>query len=239
MSSVAVRLPAVLLVTLSYGALSGGQAPAADAPEVSAHEAPITFSSRVNLISVPVVVRDREGRAIGNLQKEDFQVFDKGKPQIITKFSIEKSSSLVEVKPGPSSGPRATTPAPISSPPVLPERYVAYLVDDVHLDSGDLLNTRQAMHRHLNESLEPTSRAAILTTSGITLANFTADRDEAARRSEQTSALYQRHRSANGLSVYQLLHGRSVCKPESCIWMDVYSRTSSCMELLRAAPSRP
>lgn len=176
MSSVAVRLPAVLLVTLSYGALSGGQAPAADAPEVSAHEAPITFSSRVNLISVPVVVRDREGRAIGNLQKEDFQVFDKGKPQIITKFSIEKSSSLVEGKPGPSSGPRATTPAPISAPPVLPERYVAYLVDDVHLDSGDLLNTRQAMHRHLNESLEPTSRAAILTTSGITLANFTADR---------------------------------------------------------------
>ncbi len=160
--------------------MSGGQAPAPtpDAPEVSAHEAPLTFSSRVNLISVPVVVRDREGRAIGNLQKEDFQVFDKGKPQVVTKFSIEKSSSLLEVKPGPSGARRETTPAPISSPPVLPDRYVAYLVDDVHLDSGDLLNTRQAMHRHLNESLEPTSRAAILTTSGIALANFTADREK-------------------------------------------------------------
>lgn len=160
--------------------MSGGQAPAPtpDAPEVSAHEAPLTFSSRVNLISVPVVVRDREGRALGNLQKEDFQVFDKGKPQVVTKFSIEKSSSLLEVKPGPSGARRETTPAPISSPPVLPDRYVAYLVDDVHLDSGDLLNTRQAMHRHLNESLEPTSRAAILTTSGIALANFTADREK-------------------------------------------------------------
>jgi hypothetical protein len=57
-------------------------------PEISSHEAPITFSSRVNLISVPVVVRDRQGRAVGTLQKEDFQVFDKGKPKIITNFSF-------------------------------------------------------------------------------------------------------------------------------------------------------
>jgi hypothetical protein len=43
----------------------------------------------VNLISVPVVIRDSKGRAIGNLRQEDFQVFDKGKLQVITKFSIE------------------------------------------------------------------------------------------------------------------------------------------------------
>src|SRR5580704_7441231 len=91
---------------------------------------------------------------------------------------MEKSGSPVEMKAGPSNGPRQATPAPISSPPVLPERYVAYLVDDVHLDSGDLLNTRQAMHRHLDEALDPASRAAILTTSGITLTNFTADGDK-------------------------------------------------------------
>src|ERR1700733_1646904 len=187
MSNVAVRPPGVnlsgrtlqaVLLGAFCCALSGGQAPAPEAPEVSSREAPITFSSRVNLISVPVVVRDKDGRAVGNLKKEDFQVFDKGKPQTITKFSVEKSSSLVEIKPGPSNAPRETAPAPISSPPVLPERYVAYLVDDVHLDSGDLLNARQAMHRHLDESLEPTSRAAIFTTSGVVLADFTADRDK-------------------------------------------------------------
>jgi VWFA-related protein len=172
-----VDLRAVLLGVFCC-TLAGGQASAPEAPEVSSHEAPITFSSRVNLISVPVVIRDKDGRAVGNLKQEDFQVFDKGKLQVITKFSMERSSSPVEIKAGTSDGPREATPAPISAPPVLPERYVAYLVDDVHLDSGDLLNTRKAMLRHLDEALDPASRAAILTTSGITLTNFTADRDK-------------------------------------------------------------
>ena len=44
---------------------------------------------------VPVVVRDGKGKAIGTLQKEDFQLFDKGKPQVISKFSIEKAGESV------------------------------------------------------------------------------------------------------------------------------------------------
>lgn len=151
------------------------QAPPQDQPEVASHEAPVTFSSRVNLISVPVVVRDAVGRVVGNLKKEDFEVFDKGKLQTITKFSIEESRTLTEVGAGVAN-PRESAPAPVAPEAVLPERYVAYLVDDVHLDRGDLLNTRQAMHRHLDESLEPSSRAAIFTTSGVTLIDFTADR---------------------------------------------------------------
>jgi VWFA-related protein len=142
---------------------------------VSSHEAPVTFSSRVNLISVPVVVRDRAGRAVGNLQREDFQVLDKGKLQVITKFSVEKSDRPVEVDAGTPIAPREQRLAPIAAPP---ERYVAYLVDDVHLDRGDLLNTRAAMHRHLDDSLDPSSRAAIFTTSGVTLSDFTADREK-------------------------------------------------------------
>ena len=66
----------------------------------------------------------------------------------------------------------------ITSQSAPPESYVAYLVDDVHLERGDLLQTRQAMHRHLDGSLDPTSRAAIFTTSGVTLVDFTADREK-------------------------------------------------------------
>ena len=61
---------------------------------------------------------------------------------------------------------------------MLPERYVAYLVDDIHLQRGDLLQTRQAVNRHLDEALEPNSRAAIFTTSGRMVADFTDDREK-------------------------------------------------------------
>src|SRR6266700_2912328 len=67
--------------------------PAADKnpAEMSSRDTPATFKAKVNLVLVPVVIRDAQGRAIGTLRQEDFQVFDKGKPQVITKLSIEKA----------------------------------------------------------------------------------------------------------------------------------------------------
>jgi VWFA-related protein len=158
----------------------------AQTPEVVSREAPVTFTSRVNLVSVPVVVRDRDGRALGNLRQQDFQLFDRGKLQVITKFSVEKSGAATAVEAAPNGtrpsrdetgDEKQAVPAAIQSV-VLPERYVAYLFDDIHLQIGDLLNARQAMNRHLNEALEPTARAAIFTTSGRMLSDFTDDREK-------------------------------------------------------------
>lgn len=170
----AIAIAAVLLGVPA--ARFWAQAPAQNQAEVSTSETPITFSSRVNLISVPVVVRDRDGRAVGNLERADFRLFDKGKPQTITKFSVEKRQSLAELPEQAARIQAGTTPAPVTAQS-LPENYVAYLVDDVHLDRGDLLNTRQAMHRHLDQALDPAGRAAIVTTSGLTLTGFTSDRE--------------------------------------------------------------
>ena len=67
----------------------GPQAPATQAKEeVSSHDAPATFKVRVNLVLVRVVVRDAQGNVVGNLLKEDFQLFDRGKPQFIARFSV-------------------------------------------------------------------------------------------------------------------------------------------------------
>ena len=169
-----------MVLALMFAALSAssyGQNPPPEQPEISSEEAPVTFSSRVNLVSVPVVVRDRQGRAIGNLKQEDFQLFDKGKAQVITKFSVEKTE-------GAATAAQTTVPREPIQPsvaavkPTLPERYVAYLIDDIHLKPADLLNARQAMHRHLDESLDPDSRAAMFTTSGLVLTDFTSDREK-------------------------------------------------------------
>ncbi len=144
-------------------------------PEIASQETTVTFSSRVNLVSVPVVVRDKAGRAVGNLRQEDFQLYDKGKLQLITKFSMEKTETRATVSFGASPGKTETKTA---SAPVLPERYVAYLFDDIHLKPGDLLQSRRAVNRHLDESLDASARAAIFTTSGVMLSDFTDDREK-------------------------------------------------------------
>src|ERR1035438_9263713 len=84
------KLPAHLSLFLALG-LAAQAPPSQNPAEMATREEPATFKARVNLVLVPVVVRDRQGRTLGNLKQEDFQLFDKGKPQVITKFSIEKS----------------------------------------------------------------------------------------------------------------------------------------------------
>jgi VWFA-related protein len=141
---------------------------------MSSHDAPATFKARVNLVLVPVVVRDGQGRAIGNLKQEDFQVFDKGKPQLITKFSVEKSGGAATLEK--STGASLSQAAPGQETTLtMPDRYVAYLFDDVHLKFEDLARVRDAAARHL-AGLASVDRAAIFTTSGQTMLDFTDDR---------------------------------------------------------------
>ncbi len=154
---------------------------AQDGPEITSQQAPATFSSGVNLVSVPVVVRDSNGHAIGELRREDFRLFDKGKQQVITKFSVEVNAVRSDNVAGVQATPAAALPTPLTTPtttPLLPNRYVAYVFDDVHLSFQDLARVRTAAERHFAEALTPAMRAAIYTTSGRLAIDFTEDRQQ-------------------------------------------------------------
>jgi VWFA-related protein len=141
-------------------------------PEMSSREeTSTTFKVKVNLVEVRVVVRDAQGNAVGKLGKEDFQLTDNGKPQVITKFSMEQARAKPVTKP-PNSGTDIDDAAP-----GLPLRYVIFLFDDIHLKFGDLAQVRDAVSRNL-QSLQSTDRVAIFTTSGQTQLDFTDDRDK-------------------------------------------------------------
>jgi VWFA-related protein len=160
--------------------LAGGIPVAAqNAPEITSHDAPATFTTKVNLVMVPVVVRDSKGKAVGTLTKADFQLFDKGKPQVITRFSLEKageSAIPAEVATAETAtGNAAATP---TTPSAIAQRFVLYLFDDVHTKTADLVQARDAADRHISESLGPTTRAAIFTTSGQGNLDFTDDREK-------------------------------------------------------------
>jgi len=143
------------------------------AQEISSHDELTTFKVKVNLVLLRAVVRDANGKAIGDLRQEDFDLFDDRKPQVIKQFSVEQpgykaAAQQAQLEPDEDTG--ETLP-----PPVAPEHYVAYVFDDVHLEFGDLVRLRDAADRHM-ATLAPTDRAAIFTTSGQNNLDFTDNR---------------------------------------------------------------
>ncbi len=164
---------------------------AQNAAEVASQDAPITFQSRVNLVLVPVVVRDKAGKPVGTLTKEDFQLFDKGKAQAIARFSVERAGAKMIAPTAPitiavEKSPEEKAPGPGV---VAPDHFVAWLFDDIHIGFGDLVPARQAAEKYLLETLNESNRMAIYTTSGQTAVDFT---DDAARLREGLAQLRPR-----------------------------------------------
>jgi len=142
-----------------------------NAPEMSTRDEQASFKSKVNLVMVPVVVRDVQGNAIGHLTKANFQLFDKGKPQEISRFSVEKTDLSAESK-----GKPAAPPVEGAEPAVIPpERFVALVFDDIHLNAGYLAQVRDAADQFI-ENLVPTDRLAVYAVSGEVSLDFTDDR---------------------------------------------------------------
>jgi VWFA-related protein len=166
----------LLLCSIVPGHAAAQNKSAAPEPEIASTQAPVTFSSGVNVVSVPVVVRDSKGRAVGNLRQEDFRLLDQGKQQVITKFSVQRNR-VAERPAGGTETPRQGADEPAGAGPTRPDHYVAYVFDDVHLRGEDLVHVRTAAEKHL-ASIPPGSRAAIFTTSGRVTLDFTQDRDK-------------------------------------------------------------
>jgi VWFA-related protein len=153
-------------------------APAEQRPkdEVSTRDGPATFRVRVNLVQVRVVVRDEHGKIVPDLHREDFQIFDNRKPQLLSTFNVETPESKAAA-PSSSASTRADA-AEIEKASVvakLPQRFVAMVFDDVHLSMEDATFVRSAAVKFF-DSLALTDRVGIYSTSGQTTQEFTDDR---------------------------------------------------------------
>lgn len=132
----------------------------------------LTYRVSVNLVPVSVVVRDGKGLAVRNLTKNDFQLFDERKPQVITRFTVERSPAT----PGTA---RAVAPRamPEETGSAAVNNSIAYVFDDLHASREDLTSAAQAGAKHLAD-LQGQDRAAVFTTSGEVRVDFTSDREK-------------------------------------------------------------
>jgi len=137
-------------------------------------QSPPTFRSSTNLVEATTIVRDAQGHAIGDLTVDDFQLFDNGKPQVISRFSVERSAIQ---KSSSLSAPH--TPAAAGRPDAAtrPSRFVACVLDDLNLIAKHFPQAAIAAIRYLPE-LQPGDRVSVVSASGRTILPFTADREK-------------------------------------------------------------
>jgi VWFA-related protein len=132
---------------------------------------PVIKTSRQTVL-VDVVVGDRYGQSMPGLKKEDFKVFEDGKPQAISYFEVHGGTS-------PTVGAAAKLPEGMYSN--FPESVKSDVVDVILLDSlntptQDQMMVRKEMISYL-KAIPPGTRIAIFTlASHLRLVNgFTTD----------------------------------------------------------------
>jgi VWFA-related protein len=154
---------------------SSEQSATPSSQEVVTRDSATTFKVRVNLVLVRVVVRDEQGKIVENLKKEDFRLSDNRKPQTITSFLVETPLSHA-VPVVALTDHEAEPDAQDQLVPNLPQRFVSFFFDDIHLEMADTVTVRTAGTKIL-DAIGPTDRVGIYTSSGQVTQEFTADRE--------------------------------------------------------------
>jgi VWFA-related protein len=213
---------------------------AQDAAQQSQQSPPpggVTLQVHVNAVLVPVVVRDGQGHAIGNLKQEDFKVFDQGKPRRIAGFTIQKGTPL-------ESGEQTAAPATAGSIQPAPgtpqtavaaQRIIVFLFDDRHMGAGDLEQVKKAAVQMLDEPLGDGTRGLVLSFLGINsgLTHNKAALLAAVEKIEFRRAFQQSQSTCPGIDYFQA--DQILNRHNSTAYGIALDKTANCMHLPAAA----
>jgi VWFA-related protein len=124
---------------------------------------PPTFRVEINYVEVDAVVTDRTGRLVNDLTRDDFEIFEDGKPQKVELFTRIDMPVTREDRP-------LTRPAPIEPDVKINDpfegRVYVFLLDDIHTHPMRSVLVRKAAHQFIDRYLGANDMAAVVYTSG-------------------------------------------------------------------------
>jgi VWFA-related protein len=136
-----------------------------------------------NLVQVDVVVTDKEGRQIGDLSAEDFEISEDKRKQSITNFSYISTSTETTGSAArrDATSSEAVRPAEVSVQPV--RRVIAIVVDDLGLSGESISFVPAALKKFIAEDMQPKDLVAIIRTSAGagSIQQFSSDKERLAR----------------------------------------------------------
>ena len=160
-----VVLGCLALISCAHSAAQRGSVPQDTTPKIEMN---------VNRVLVPVVVRDQQGHTVGDLKKEDFQVFDNGKPRVVSGFTVEKRGPR-ESNQGSNTESSGQVPVPSNTASPVPKRFIVLLFDDLNLTFEDLAHAKKAGLEVSEQVLADSNIAVVVSTSQKTNSGWTRD----------------------------------------------------------------
>ncbi len=141
----------------------------------------MTLRTEVRVVEVPVVVRDSFLHAVSGLPRDDFEIYDNGKKQAITAFSVEHFIARGEA--GDAGQPAAARPNSQPRP-----RFLALCFDDLHLLPTILQPVKDAAKNFVRTGLAPGDQVVVVRTSRSENVKFTSDIPALIEEIEKVSA---------------------------------------------------
>jgi VWFA-related protein len=167
---------AIGLALAALPATTGGQPPAGP------------FRARVELIEIPVVVRDRDGRFVSGLTQNDFQVTEHDVVQTITAF--DRISLPVAHDTTTSGAAALAVPQDVSTNEnSASSRIYVIVLDAWHVAAKRTTVVRTLARRFIEQYLGPRDVAAVISPGGLAAAtqDFTSDKARLVAAVEQFS----------------------------------------------------
>jgi len=162
------------IVAATTTSLPPPAAPLDGAPPATAPDYGAELRIDTSEVLVPVVVRDKQGHAVGNLGRGDFTVYDQGKETTISGFNVIESTTAQNLRRTAEPRP-PSAPSDAVTPPAAPHRFIVFLFDDRHATASDFAIAQKAAIQMLDEPLAASDHAAVLSLTGAN-SGITQDR---------------------------------------------------------------